>query len=254
LTILEPDGKINQLFSAPAFHVDVSADGESILFASPKEGDFSIYLTDREGSVPRRLTQPGARQTHPRWIPSSKNFIYVSDEGGLPELFLYNLTTGRSQKMMGLPSPAGWPSVSKDGRYLAFSAAPSGDWDIFIVELDDEVPVVDTLKLLVANPGFDISPEWSPDGNQLVYTFNQDMSLSLYVFDLDTMENVKLWTSLGNEWYPRWTYQDLLLFQSYVNGSLKILTMNVNTGDIRVLPGAPQDAAWPAIFPVQVQP
>ncbi|NMC14971.1 MAG: hypothetical protein GYA34_19055 [Chloroflexi bacterium] len=56
------------------------------------------------------------------------------------------------------------PSVSPDGKYLAFSSNRNGHWDLYQMNLS-----TGEIIQLTATPEYDSHPSWSPDGRWMAY-------------------------------------------------------------------------------------
>jgi Tol biopolymer transport system component/DNA-binding winged helix-turn-helix (wHTH) protein len=84
-------------------------------------------------------------------------------------LFPFDATTGRitdkGQAITATGRTVAGPSLSRDGKHVAFSASRAGAWDMWEKSLVDgrEVP-------LMADEYSRVGAQWSPDGMQLVYT------------------------------------------------------------------------------------
>ena len=95
----------------------------------------------------------------PAWSPDAQWIAYsdnsaiwiVPSGGGSPTL----ITDGGTNKT---------PSWSPDGQSLAFASDRSGNWDIWIVDLNSGK----TLQV-TTDPSLDNCPDWSPDGERIVF-------------------------------------------------------------------------------------
>src|ERR1700730_7864623 len=69
-----------------------SPDGMQVMFSSSMQGNPSLCLSDAGGNRPKRLTfsNRGA-DTSPAWNPKSlQTVVFVSDRGGVPQLYMMN--------------------------------------------------------------------------------------------------------------------------------------------------------------------
>lgn len=67
--------------------------------------------------------------------------------------------------LSGLPGYQIQPSLSPDGRKLAFVWNGNGDnYDIYVKAIDEETP-----RRLTSNEDEDLNPAWSPDGSQIAF-------------------------------------------------------------------------------------
>jgi TolB protein len=147
-----------------------------------------IYLVDADGANPRQLTDNASGDGFPALSPDGKKIVFDSNRDraeGEPlntsDVFVMN-ADGSEQTHLTRGSSATW---SPDCKRIAFHASASGtgtpirpdpgsatsDSDIFVVNVDDLLAGA-TLPANVTNSGtmIDDDPDWSPDGQQLVYT------------------------------------------------------------------------------------
>ena len=59
-----------------------------IVFRSMRDGNFEIYSMNPDGSDQTNLTQHRANDYAPVWSPTGKQILFVSDRGGIPDLYL----------------------------------------------------------------------------------------------------------------------------------------------------------------------
>ena len=70
---------------------DVSHEGKRIIFSSSRGAadQFNhLYLVPIDGGEPYKLTFGAYDDFHPRWSPDGERIAYVSNEGGLPQLWI----------------------------------------------------------------------------------------------------------------------------------------------------------------------
>src|SRR5262249_25727553 len=76
-------------------------------------------------------------------VPVSALFAQITNESG-PELF---------------------PSLSPEGKFLAYAGRSSGNWDIYLHRIGDREPV----NLTAASASDDTQPAISPDGKRIAF-------------------------------------------------------------------------------------
>src|SRR5262249_23307847 len=100
-----------------------------------------------------------------QWTPDGKKLIFEANRGGFglsASVMVYDLT---SKQLLTLAKDGSAPSVSPDGRTIAFSLRGPGDADeeIYLMDVTGSNP-----RRLLQHPGPDTLPVWSPDGQQLI--------------------------------------------------------------------------------------
>lgn len=82
---------------------DVSRDGKRILFSSSRGAadQFNhLYLVPMAGGEPYKLTFGEYDEFHPRWSPDGERIAYISNEGGLPQLWILETYGGAKKKIV----------------------------------------------------------------------------------------------------------------------------------------------------------
>jgi len=71
-------------------------------------GNPELFITDTSGGHPKRLTYSTAASTSPAWNPKTgQQVAFVSDRGGLPQLYIMN-ADGSSPVKVDLPDRDMW--------------------------------------------------------------------------------------------------------------------------------------------------
>jgi len=184
--------------SSPAW----SPDGSQLVFSSSMPGTPEIYVTDSNGSHPKRLTFSNAASTSPACNPNTRQSIaFVSDRGGVPKLYLMN-ADGTSIQELDLPDKGYLidPSWSPNGSLLAFSwRRPTGNYDIYIMD-----PA--TLKIIeiTRDAGRNERPSWAPDGRHIVFESTRSGTRQIWTMLADGTQPHQL-TATGHNESPNWS-------------------------------------------------
>lgn len=184
---------------------------------------------------PRATAQSTALTPGPNVTPvsaSSTEYIgggggyiaYQSNRGGRISLFLLSQAT-REQLPVALDSSSNvmQPVWSPDGKKLAYTSDQNGNFDIYVIDLEDNGQ-----HQLTNHPASDLSPTWSPDGHQIAFASDRDgMDFDIYVMTLDDLtplgEPVRLSDNPYNDLEPRWSPRgSLLVYTTYLNGNADI--------------------------------
>jgi Tol biopolymer transport system component len=138
-----------------------SADGKRIAFHATQPGQlWKDFVISAEGGNPEPFPEEPLTQATPDWMPSGDALIYSRTwEAKNPELRLFNLRSGRSEKIPGTEGLYD-PMWSPDGRYLAVVDANASD-HLLLLDLKSGK------RTQVAGPAR--WPAWSPDSQYLYF-------------------------------------------------------------------------------------
>jgi Tol biopolymer transport system component len=138
----------------------ISPDGKTIAFNAL--GD--IYLMP-VGGVPKNITHDAAYDCDPDWSPDGKELVYCSDKaGGLLQLWLLDLKTGRERQLTHILTQPISPAFSPDGQRVAYLDV-DGMWRRSGVAVVDVASgKVTQVHASIFAPG---APTWSPDGKRI---------------------------------------------------------------------------------------
>ena len=186
--------------SAPAW----SPDGTQLMFSSSMQGTPDLYVTDANGSKPKRLTFSGiGGATSPAWNPKTGQTVaFVSDRGGIPKLYMMN-ADGTNVNNLDLPDKGYLidPAWSPNGGILAFSwRRPDGNYDIYVMD-----PASLQIFNLTPNAGArNERPSWAPDGRHIVFESTRTGQRQIWTMLADGSQARQLTTTGHNE-SPNWS-------------------------------------------------
>ncbi len=159
-----------------------------ILFTSNRDGKINIYVSNDDGHDIRRLTDTPLGIGSAKWSPDGSQIAFMMDIETDPkkwqqyDVFIMNADGSQQRNLTEHPQQDGFPAFSPDGKYLAFdsSRGTNAILGIYVMELATR----NVRKL--TNRGFASSPNWSPDGQQIVYEFvRRGEGRQIYIMDAD---------------------------------------------------------------------
>jgi serine/threonine-protein kinase len=156
-----------------------SPDGRFVVFASA--GGLFAVQTDGAG-LPAQLTRSNARQVPQTFSPDGRLVFTVTGPGAKAEIRISSveresgqLRVREPQPLLKTPHVVALPSFSPDGRWLAYSNAESGAYEVYVRAFPDN-----GRQVQVSNAG-GIMPLWSRNGRELFYrTVDQRIMVASY--------------------------------------------------------------------------
>lgn len=150
----------------------ISPDGKAIAFIAL--GD--LYVTPTAGGTPENLTKNHAMEADPSWSPDGSKLAYTSDQGGgLPQLWIRDLNTGKDRQLTDMttqPLGAAW---SPDGKSIA-AIDVDGRWGVAgLFTIDVASGKITRLQASLPQPG---EPSWSADGKYVSISLSKLYSKS----------------------------------------------------------------------------
>lgn len=132
--------------------------------------------------------------------------------------------------MQGTATSA-YPAWSPDGARIAFQSNRSGDFEIWVVNVDGS-----NLTRLTNSDGLDLHPSWSPDGRRIVFAsarngnmFSSAGTLQLYAMDADGGNVVRLTSNARSDYAPEWSPDGRrITFLSDREGPPEVYIMNAD--------------------------
>jgi hypothetical protein len=120
-------------WSGPRF----GPDGRRIVAARYSEGGWlDLVLVDPENGTLAPLLQDRARDVEPTWSPDGTSIVLRSDRDGISNLYAFRLEDRALLRITNVIGGAFSPSVSPDGRRVAFSGYSAAGYDIRAMALD----------------------------------------------------------------------------------------------------------------------
>mgnify|MGYP002619617505 CR=1 FL=1 len=265
-----------------------SPDGKWIAFTSDRGGGDNLWLIPApsgqadEKNEPRAVTKESFRLVNsPVWSPDGQ-FIAVRKHFtarrslGSGEIWLYHLTGGDGLQLTDKPNDqkdVGEPAFSPDGRWVYFSqdATPGEAFEynkdphasIYVIKrLDRQEGRVETF---ISRAGGAVSPTPSPDGRWLAYVGREGLRTSLFVHDIDSGAERRLFDQLDRDMQETWAIHGVYPKMAWTpDGKVlvfwaggKIHRVELESGKVATIPFHVVDerAVVPALrFPIEVHP
>jgi serine/threonine protein kinase/Tol biopolymer transport system component len=224
--------------------LSLTADARTLLAVENEGGVFNLWLAPNgDAARARQLTADGTGD-QPAWTPDGR-LVYYSQASGNGDIWVMNADGGGRRQLTTDENNDSCPSVSPDGRFIAFVSNRGVGWGVWRMNADGS-----DAKELMRNVDQGDVPQWSPDSRFVFYcTRDQNGRLAFWKVSADGGEPAKVadsidgYTSLAPDGKTFFT----LHRDAEPNSPLKIFIRPTDGGaPLRTLdaPDAMQSVTW----------
>ena len=169
-----------------------SPDGHRIAFASSREGSLDVYLVEKDGGTPTRLTTDSGNETPLCFLdngtvlfeatnmPTAQSILFASRS--FPQVYQVSTTGGRSRLFSELPMQD--LSINSRGDILYHDIKgyedPFRKHHTSAITRDVWLKRDGAFTKLTTFEGEDRTPRWASDGNSYYYLSEQDGTFNVY--------------------------------------------------------------------------
>ncbi|MCC6479305.1 MAG: PD40 domain-containing protein [Sphingomonadaceae bacterium] len=261
-----------------------SPDGRRISFTSDRGGGDNIWVMNVDGSDKRQLTKEDFRLLNQSsWSPdgqfiAAKKHFTTQRSAGTGEVWLFHISGGAGVPLVKKPSEAhqkelGEPIFAPDGKHIYFTRnttpgpifeyAQDSNNQLFAIERYD-LETGET-EQIVGGEGGAVRPTPSPDGKKLAYVRREQTRSKLYLRDLATGSDRKIYDSLDQDLQETWAITGVYPNMAWTPDSASLIfwaggklhRLNIASGSSELIPFRVDDSRSvidPPRPPVEVAP
>jgi Tol biopolymer transport system component len=194
-----------------------------IAFMTDRDGDFEVYIMERDGSAPLNLTSNAASDGLPAWSEQGRVFAFLTTRG-TPNLAVYRMGADGGNRIALSVDPAGDadpPVWSPTGDWIAFGNLDGANSDIYLVDAEG-----DTIRNLTDHPAMDRFGDWSPDGQHIAFVSDRDGTVGIYTVDINGGQPTRLTDADMPGGAPAWSPDGRkIAFMSNRDGNVEVYVM-----------------------------
>ncbi|MNY39073.1 translocation protein TolB [compost metagenome] len=142
--------------------------------------------------------QSSGIDTEPVFSSDGQTIFFVSDRGGAPQIYKVSANGGSAERVTFSGNYNISPSVSPDGRWLAYISRVGGGFKLHVMDLSAGTVTAITDTTADENPSF------APNSRQIVYATLQQGRESLMTTTLDGKIKARLAGQGGDIREPDW--------------------------------------------------
>lgn len=110
----------------------ITPDGSAYMFTSThinanREYESHLYFQSLNEPLPIKWTQCKGNNSHPRFSPDGKSFVFQSNRSGTMQIYMTSMKGGEPEKLTNFTYGAKEPHWSPDGMHIIFSASLYAD-------------------------------------------------------------------------------------------------------------------------------
>lgn len=185
---------------------------------------------------PPTATPPPTAVPPPTQPPPGRGRIaFVSDRDGSRQVYVMNADGSGLARRTFSSEEERFPSLSPDGRHLAFSRKLGDNWDLFVMNADGSGE-----RNLTNHPAYDRNHTWAPGSGRIAFVSERDGNQEIYAINLDGGGLANLTNHPADDRSPAWSRDGRIAFSSERQGELDIYVMNADGSGLARLTQRPQ--------------
>lgn len=221
---------------SPAF----SPDGSRLLYVSYRDGSPDVYERELRTGAVRTISNVAGVNITPAYGPDGRHAYLARTVGSggsggteivrlqLDPLCCAERVTGTS------PGDALNPSLSPDGRRMAYEATPLGEQQVYVAPSSGGEPRL-VSRYVYGERGPAAAPDWSPTGGRIAYQAWVDGRWQVAAVNPDGSDR-RVLTSEGSSEEPSWAPDGRhVVFRSTREGYHALWILDTVTGSLRRL-------------------
>jgi Tol biopolymer transport system component len=139
-----------------------SPDGKQILFASDLEGGVQLFIANRNGKEPQRITNLPSIRGRSDWSPDGQWIVTYVGPSWHREVYILRADGSNARQLTPSGGNSQGPSFSPDGKWVVFTAyfdqyGEDHGCEIYVIRTDGT-----DLRRLTNNDYCDYQPRWGP--------------------------------------------------------------------------------------------
>ena len=240
-------------YSEPAW----SPDGERFActgFVAVGVSTSQIWSVNPNGKDLLPLTQGSAFNNNPVWSPNRRQLFFLSDRGGIQDVWWIPVDTrgapDGSAKPLTTGVGIGAIALSKDGKKLAYTkkVERSNIWSIPIVH-DRKLTLDDAVAVTSENNYIELVSV-SPDGKWIAFDSNRSGNQDIWMMRKNGSELRQITTNTAHDWIGSWSPDgNQIAFHSIRSGNRDLYVIPVSGGAVTALTDHPAEDFIPRFSP-----
>lgn len=155
--------------------MDVSPDGQWLVFDSNRSGNMDIYKMPLAGGEPVQLTTHQSDDFFPDWSPDGTEIVFHSFRNGNRDLYVMSEEGGSLQQLTKEMTDERSPQWAPDGKQIIFISIRTGRIELYVIMKETKDMSWGNPRQLTFDGAF--FGKWSPNGNLIAYSGGASLNL-----------------------------------------------------------------------------
>lgn len=222
------DYLVESLFRRPGFFAG------QLAFVVKKSATSEVYTSDLLFSQVRPVTVDRSLVASPTWQPDGRGLLYTTYfKSGFPDIYHLDLGRRVRQVFAAYKGTNSGAAYSPNGEFVAMSLSSRSGSDLYVSDAKGK-----NIRRVTDGKSLETSPDWSPDGRQLVFESDQAGRPQLYRLNVSGGTPQRIATKVSSycsepSWNP--IHPNLIAFTVAISGGFQIAVHDLKTGQSEVL-------------------
>lgn len=189
----------------------------------PENWGTEIYVTNEDGSQQTRLTNSPGFNTDAKWNSDGSKIVFASHRGGNTNIYTMSADGSNVHRLTDSLLGGSLPVFSPNNLKIAYHSSDviSSNAGIYIMNADG------SNRQRLASAFGDSDPDFSPDGNKIVFTSVRTGNYEIYIMNSDGSNQLRLTNETSSDLMPAWNPDgDKIIFVSFRDSENAIYIMN----------------------------
>lgn len=213
--------------------------------SSGAPAQYTLEIADADGYNPRAMLSSKQPIMSPAWSRDGTRISYVSFEKVTPQIFVQDVATASRRVISSFPGINGAPAWSPQDDRLALVLSKGGESPkIYVMNVSGG-----QLQQVTFGNSIDTEPNWSPDGQSLIFTSDRGGGPQIYQVNLKSGDTQRL--TFHGSYNARASFSSdgkNIVMINRDRGMYNIALQNLQSGTVLLLTNSGYDAS-PSIAP-----
>lgn len=202
---------------------------------------YSLEIADADGYNPQAILRSSEPIMSPSWSHSGKQIAYVSFENHHAQVIISNIASGARSLVSRYSGINGAPAWSPDDQQMALALSRGdGNPKIYIMNLATK-----QLRQITSGPGIDTEPDFSADGQSLLFTSDRGGHPQVYQVTLASNQVQRI--SFNGVYNARPSLsadgQKIVMIHQDEGGGFNIGVQDIQSGAYNILTNSGNDSS-----------